>query len=37
MIQIKAAVRLPPKMAHAVQPKTGFHHRGGWHRHHRLS
>jgi hypothetical protein len=36
VIHIKAAVaRQPPKMAYAVQPKTGFHHRGARDRHHR--
>jgi hypothetical protein len=27
MIQINAAARLPPTMAHGI--KTGFHHRSG--------
>jgi hypothetical protein len=28
MIRINAVVQLPPKMGHAIQPKTGFPHRG---------
>ena len=35
MFQIKAVAQLPPKVAHAIYPKTGFHHRSGWDRNYR--
>ena len=29
IIQIQAFARLQPKVAHAIEPKTGLHHRSG--------